>query len=284
MSKADKLFAEANKKIKLLNSWYKTFLMEKDKIKDEIEELLVKASEQYLINKDYISAIKCYEYLVDNYEDNNKYIHNLIKTYIKNDDMVQVEVLIKKYFPPDKISSETIKILTLVINENISNCDYDDAEKHLIMAESYCDYLDNYTQKLNFMSTRASVIIKQSEPRYKESSEIFVECAKQYASIQNLSFTAIPNLMNAVLVNIAQQDIIAAENIHNNSIDITPRYQNSYEGRFCADIIQTLKDTNQEEFLNIISQYDKIKTLSSDLVSILLKIKHEFFNSNIDIT
>ncbi len=133
MSKAKLLFDEANQKIQRLNLFTTRIFGNSEDLKEQIVDLLYRSFDQYNICKDYENSIACLEKIMKyaKNDDLSKYAQDAIKIYIKLKDFDKIESLIETYFPPDRITGQTIKILSTLIKEFIDIDEFNKAEKYV---------------------------------------------------------------------------------------------------------------------------------------------------------
>lgn len=278
MSKAKILVDEATQKIQRLNLFTTMLFGNKEDLKEDIVELLYRASEQYNISQDYENSIICLEKLMKyaKEQDLSRYAHDLIKIYVKLKNFDKIESLIETYFPPDKITNQTIKILSAVINEFIENDEFDKAEKYLLMGEQYSVYLDATTNILNFRYIRANLYLKYSSPKYHEASNLLMDLGKEYLQNQMVSSKSIPIFAKAIIIQLTLNDIIKADEYYKIVSECDYKFVNSREGKFVFNILNCVKNFDSVKFMEHIEEYDKITPLEPTLVSLLLVIKNNF--------
>ena len=278
MSKAKLLHDQAIQKIQRLNLFTTKIFGNSEDLKEEIVDLLFRASEQYNINKEYENCIICFEkilkYAIN--DELSKYAQDAIKIYIKLKEFDKIELLIDTYFPPDKITGQTLKIMSAVTKEFIDIDEFDKAEKYLLMGKQYAEYLDANTNILEFKNTLAHLYLKYDSPKYEKSSDLFIELGKEYLEKRLLSNLAQDVFTKAIVIQLVREDSVKAEEYYKIATECDFKYMNSIEGRFVNNILNSVKKFNEAEFMKTVEEYDKVKPIDPVLISFLLVVKNKF--------
>ncbi len=278
MSKAKLLFDEANQKIQRLNLFTTRIFGNSEDLKEQIVDLLYRSFDQYNICKDYENSIVCLEKIMKyaKNDDLSKYAQDAIKIYIKLKDFDKIESLIETYFPPDRITGQTIKILSTLIKEFIDIDEFNKAEKYLLMGQQYAEYLGSTTNILEYKNIHAHLYLKSDPPKYKEASELFMQLGREYLDNKLLSSYAIDVFTKAIIIQLVREDIVKAEEYFNLATNYDFKYMNSREGKFANNILNCVKKSNESEFMQFVEEYDNGKSIEPVIISLLLAIKNKF--------
>jgi alpha-soluble NSF attachment protein len=283
--KAFDYYVEAQQKIKKLDSFFTRLFINRESIQEEIIELLEKAFEQFQIIKEYKEASNCIELILRYSTDSSRdsYAQDAIKFYVKTKNFARVEELIELYFPPERINGSTIKVLSNLCDDLIKLYDNEKAEKYLIMGEEYSEYLDS-SDKMEFKKRRAMLLATLDTPKYSEAAELFVKIAQDYSSKLLLSLQAIDMYLKSIIVYIAMNDIVKAQETYTIACNSDHRFESSIDGKLCKNIIESIINYNLDSFQDSILRYDNVKKFEPFITSLLLIIKRRLQDDNAPIS
>lgn len=111
-------------------------------------------------------------------------------------------------------------------------------------------------------------------PDYALSAEMFEKCGADSLSSNLLKFSAKGYFTNAVLAQLARDDVVTAELALGKYKDMDYTFPGSRECKLLDDLVQAVKDGNVEAFTDAIYNYDQISKLDPWKTSLLLKVKN----------
>jgi len=282
--KGDRMVAEAEKK---LNGWKMPWNVEK--VDEEAAELMVDASSQYKIAKEwdlagetYIKAaelyLKCNEEFsaCTQYSNSGKAYKNsspaaAIKSFQKACDMHRDG---GRFSTAGKLFKEIAILEEKESNTKGAIAAYQEAAD--------CFLNEDATVTMNTMLLKiAEISASPGVKDYKKAVEIYEEVAKTSLDNRMQSYAVKDYLFKAALCNLAIysksgdiDDIKEVEEAMNKYKDMFPAFEGSREGDLLDNCIEAFKDQDYDAFTNHCRNYDRISKFNDWTASLLLGVKN----------
>lgn len=252
---------------------------EKERMTDNTLELYKLAGKKYINEKNYVSAIRCYNKCYDIYKTNNK-VHDMIemiKTIIDNcmDDFSTDEKIayrkkiIELYSLSDRQSSISNKNKQLFEIISLLESEYRYAE-----ALTYANLFDNNTyEKMKNYEKKKDLYIRLEQ--YENATKEYIKMAECQIKNHGYSF-AVRNIMMAIICSTIVSTSYGKElndKYSYDELDMKKDYLCSSEGTFTSQIIEAVENYDQNKFETACANYERMIKLNALQVKLLLIIK-----------
>ena len=250
---------------------------------EKISELYEKAGNICKISNKELAIeyfIKAYNYLVNLDSDDYKLkrlLSELSELYLKINYVKSIECLEKilNWYTIKGDISNVIKT-----KKSIGDIYFDNncfKEAYLV----YVDVLEIINLNDKCIDIKRNVVEKISEIYYNNESIInLLELSKLYFIMadyyikKNIVFLSARNfILGGLLMNLAMDDIVQANNNYEMYSSKDNTFQSSREGIFVSKIINSVDTNDYDEISFLCAEYDKVKPLDKIQVKLLIKIK-----------
>lgn len=284
--KGDNMVEKADKK---LTSWCMPWNTEK--IKEEAAELLVNASGQYKIAKDwdkagqtYVKAAKVYEELKDEFSACTNYT-NGAKSY-KNSSIKEAiktfKIACEFHRDGGRFSSAGKLFKEIAIMEEKEMNTKGAIEAYNEAAD--CFQAEDQTVTMNSMLLKIGELSAQ-EGDYKKAVEIYEKVANSSIDNRTQSYAVKDYLFKAGLCNFVivaksgdTDDVKDVEEAMNKYKDMFPAFEGSREDTLLENCIDAFKKDDCEKFTDYVFKFDQMRKLDDWTASLLLEIKNVLKN------
>jgi len=262
----DTLISDAEKK-------FKGNLFGCGKNYDEAAELYIQAGNQCLIQQDdrvtqlYQKAAECYV------ADNN--IYRAIDIYFKmipymNDKIPIVDKIVTLAVSQGYWNSaaKATEMLASLYKEQFNNHQAIEAYQKAIQYHTY----DNKKYSIRSCSQQLGLLYLESG-NYEKCIHIYEELATDALSEKLSRYVHPGYVIIIVICHLANSDVIGAERYLEQAQTDNPGLNNTYEGRFIQNIVDSVKSYDVTKFTQTVYDYDCLKKLDNILCKVLLKIR-----------
>lgn len=280
--KGDNMVEKADKK---LTSW--TMPWNTERVQEEAAELLVSASGQYKIAKDwnkagetYVKAAQLFEQLKDEFSACTNY-NNAAKAF-KNSSAKEAVKNLKlacelhrdggRFSSAGKLFKEIAIIEEKEMNTKGAIEAYNEAAD--------CFQAEDATVTMNSMLLKVAELSAQGG-EYKKAVEIYEKVANTSIDNRMQSYAVKDYLFKAGLCNFVivaktgdTDDIKDVEEAMNKYKDMFPAFDGSREAKLLDNCIEAFQKDDCEKFTDYVYKYDQISKLNDWTASLLLEIKN----------
>lgn len=196
---------------------------------------------------DYKKSIKQYNKIVDWYYSRGD-ISNIIKTH---------KIIADIYFDNLDYANAVETYMTIIELAETDSNDHIIEKRYVVekMCKIYCEQ-ENLVDIKDLEKLHYAI----ADNYMKKNSVLMSSSARNFIS-------------NGILINLASDDIVNAQNNFNKYRNLDHAFDKSREGKFIAELIKAIETNNIDELGTICANYDHITSLDYFQVKLLLKIK-----------
>jgi len=224
---------------------------------DRVTQLYQKAAECYVADNDVYQAVKIYFKMIPYMRKHNEDIIPILNKIV-------TLAVSQGYW---NSAAKATEMLASLYKEQFNNNQAIEAYQKAIQYHTY----DNKKCSIRSCFQELGLLYLESG-NYEKCIHIYEELATDVLSEKLSRYTHPGYVIIIVICYLANADVIGAQRYLEQAQTDNPGFDNTYEGRFIQNIVDSVKFHDITKFTQTVYDYDRLKTLDNTLCKVLLKI------------